>query len=102
MEANTGVDPPTTEREDYPILNPESLNIVKICYGDTPETILRENYALWFWVIFLIVWWVTLICSDTDTDACFMDDYRDNKLSMIPIYSIWVLNNDAFFSKLSR
>lgn len=43
-----------------------------------------------------------MVCTENDTESVFLDDYRDNKLTMIPLYSMYKLNNDLFFSKLSR
>jgi len=43
-----------------------------------------------------------MVCTENDTDQVFMDEYLDNKLTMIPLYSMYVVSNDVFFSKLSR
>ncbi|CAD8167241.1 unnamed protein product [Paramecium octaurelia] len=100
---------PSEEYQNIPNSNPTAVSqdemdqeMVKICYGTLEETVLRQNYAVWLWIVGLLVWWIVMVCTENDTESVFLEEYKDNRLTMIPLYSMYKLNNDIFFSKLSR
>lgn len=43
-----------------------------------------------------------MVCTENDTETVFLEEYKNSKLTAIPLYSMYKLNNDIFFSKLSR
>lgn len=75
---------------------------MKICYSGYDETVLRENYALWLWCTVMFWWWVITISTENDTDSCFMPEMNNNKWTKLPFYSLYNVNSDLFFTKLSR
>jgi hypothetical protein len=63
---------------------------------------MRENYALWLWVLGIFVWWIVTVVAENDTQEVFVEDFDRINWTQMPWYSVYKMNNDIFFTKLSR
>jgi hypothetical protein len=61
--------------------NATDVSILKICYSGYEETILRENYALWLFMVTLFIFWICLIATENDPPEVFMEEYKEKKLT---------------------
>jgi hypothetical protein len=50
----------------------------------------------------LFIFWICLIATENDPPEVFMDEYKEKKLTQLPLYSLYKLNNETFFTKTSK
>lgn len=63
---------------------------------------MRESFALWFFILMVLIMWIFIMCSNENTDEVYAPSFQDNKWTCWSLYSLYHLANEEFFTRLSR